>query len=287
MNNSSTKSIAVLMTCFNRKEKTLGALNALLNNYLPQGYAMEVYLVDDGSSDGTSQAIIEQFPSVILIKGNGQLYWNGGMICAWEKAYSLKSHDFYLWLNDDTILCKTAISCMIGDSEMEYHHSIICGTTVSPHDSGKITYGGYINGHKIIIPQGMRVLCNYFNGNCVLIPESVFNSIGYLDRRFRHALGDFDYGLRAGKAGVKSVVASQIVGICEEHNDLPGWCNRKTPLKKRLKLLYSPLGNHPFEAFVYEKRHHGILIAVFHLLTNHMRAFFPNIWSKYKKGEHH
>lgn len=275
------------MTCFNRKEKTLGSIKALLNNYLPEGYALSVYLVDDGSSDGTSEAITQQFPSIYLIKGNGQLYWNGGMILAWEMACTLKSHDFYLWLNDDTILYRSAMKCIIRDSEMEGDQAIVCGTTVSPHDSEKITYGGYGEGHNIITPQGNRVVCNYFNGNCVLIPDSVFKSNGYLDRRFRHALGDFDYGLRAGKVNIRSVVASEIVGTCEEHKELPGWCNKRTPLIKRMKLLYSPLGNNPFEAFVYEKRHHGFFVAVFRFFTNHMRVIFPGFWAKFKRRERH
>ena len=41
------------------------------------------------------------------------------------------------------------------------------------------------------------------------------------DYRFRHALGDFDYGMRARKLGVQSVVAPGILGECDEHDSLP------------------------------------------------------------------
>ena len=64
---------------------------------------LNVYLVDDGSTDGTSEAVKKNFPQVNIIKGDGTLFWNGGMRVAFSKAME-SEHDYYLWLNDDTIL---------------------------------------------------------------------------------------------------------------------------------------------------------------------------------------
>lgn len=47
------KSIAVLLTVFNRKEKTLHALQNLFAQQLPEGVALEKYVVDDGCTHGT------------------------------------------------------------------------------------------------------------------------------------------------------------------------------------------------------------------------------------------
>ena len=55
--------IAVLLTCHNRREKTLSCLKNLLEQNL-EDIDLSVYLVDDGSSDGTSDAIKEHFPEV-------------------------------------------------------------------------------------------------------------------------------------------------------------------------------------------------------------------------------
>ena len=49
--------ISVLLTCHNRKAKTLGCLTSLYAAELPVGYDMEVYLVDDGCTDGTADAV--------------------------------------------------------------------------------------------------------------------------------------------------------------------------------------------------------------------------------------
>ena len=106
----------------------------------------------------------------------------------------------------------------------------------------------------------------------------MYAKVGKIDAAFHHAVGDFDYGLRAQQLGIESLVCPHINGECDEHEDLLAWCNPKTPLKKRLKLLYTPLGNHPIEFFIFEKRHNGLLKAYFHFLTNHLRAIFPSLW---------
>lgn len=62
--------IAVLLTCFNRKNKTLACLKSLFG-IIPNCH---VYLVDDKSTDGTSEAIKQNFPQVKIIKGDGNLF---------------------------------------------------------------------------------------------------------------------------------------------------------------------------------------------------------------------
>ena len=85
--------IAVLMTVHNRKSTTLNCLEHLYANNL-EGYQYQVYLVDDASTDGTADAVQKMFPKVKIIHGNGELYWNRGMIKAWEEAAKDKP-DFY------------------------------------------------------------------------------------------------------------------------------------------------------------------------------------------------
>jgi GT2 family glycosyltransferase len=78
--------IAILMTCFNRKGKTFSCLTSLFENRPPSGYKIDVYLVDDGSSDGTTEMVKENFPTVKIIQGDGSLFWNRGMKLTWSMA---------------------------------------------------------------------------------------------------------------------------------------------------------------------------------------------------------
>jgi GT2 family glycosyltransferase len=272
--------IAILITCHNRKEKTLSCLTALFNCVIPDEYKLDVFLVDDGSTDGTSNAVKEKFPQVNIIQGNGNLYWNRGMHLAWTIAAKTNDYNYYLWLNDDTCLYPNAIEELIMSSESENNRKIICGTTCAVNNRQKITYGGRSFKRGLIIPNGEKQICDYFNGNIVLIPEHVYKTAGMNDPLFHHALGDFDYGLRASNSGITSIVSPSILGECEEHKTLAAWCNPQTPVLKRLKLLYTPLGNNPVEFFKYENRHNGIIKACFHFLTNHLRALMPFLWKK-------
>jgi hypothetical protein len=38
------------------------------------------------SSDGTSEAVCEAFPQASILRGQGSLFWNGGMRVAFEAA---------------------------------------------------------------------------------------------------------------------------------------------------------------------------------------------------------
>jgi len=61
-------------------------------------------MTDDGCTDGTSKEVLEQYPSVHIVSGDGTLFWNRGMYCAWKAAVKEREYDFYMWLNDDTTL---------------------------------------------------------------------------------------------------------------------------------------------------------------------------------------
>ena len=94
--NSDHKSLAVIMACHNRRESTLSCLTALKNQKLPDNVSVEVYLLDDGSSDGTSEAVHSKFPDVQILQGDGTLFWNRGMHRSFSAAIR-KGFDYY-WM---------------------------------------------------------------------------------------------------------------------------------------------------------------------------------------------
>lgn len=273
------KQIAVLLTCHNRKAKTLQCLQSFYNASKDQDTLFDIYLVDDGSTDGTSEEITKKFPNVNIIKGNGELYWNRGMLLAWETAKKTKDYDFYLWLNDDVIIKEGGLNTLIKDYATT-PNSIICGAMQS-QKSQQISYGGKDKNGNLILPKSPIDTCTFINGNMVLIPKSICDAIGLLDPVFPHAIGDYDYGLRAIKKDYKCFTSSSYTGYCESNPTLPKWCLPQVKLKDRIKSLYSPLGNsHPNYFFIYEHRHFGLGIALKHYITIHLRLVFPKLWKQ-------
>ena len=100
-----TKNIAVLITCYNRKQKTLDCLQRIYQQQLPEEYSLTIHITDDASTDGTPEAVRQQYPQVQLYTGTGSLFWAGGMRYTWRKAMESKPA-YYLLLNDEVQIPK-------------------------------------------------------------------------------------------------------------------------------------------------------------------------------------
>jgi GT2 family glycosyltransferase len=95
------------------------------------------------------------------------------------------------------------------------------------------------------------------NGNFTIILAAVASRLGNLDDAFQHQLGDFDYGLRATKAGIPVFIAPGYFGYCRDNPSSGTWRDSALSLKQRWKHLMSPKGAPPREWFLYTRRHFG------------------------------
>ena len=275
------KSIAVLLTVYNRKRQTIICLDELFKQRLPDDCVLEVWLTDDGCTDGTKEEVSRMFPSVHIIHGDGSLFWNRGMWTAWNVSSKNKDYDYYLWLNDDTILFPNSLRKLLEEIEELENRAILVG--VCTNNKQETTYGGYIN-RKRLDPNGNLCKVDYFNGNIVLVPRYVFKRLGNLDYYYRHSHGDTDYGRRASKIGICSYITKEYLGFCDRHENLNNWCDPSIPFKKRWNSLFKPTGYSPKEVFYYEKTHNGVCLAIFHQVTIYLRVLFPWLWIK---ANHH
>lgn len=253
--------LAVLMTCYNRKQLTLAALNAL-SSAVGESASYSVYLVDDGSTDGTRAALSGNFPEVNTIVGTGNLYWNGGMRLAWQTALASKA-DFFLWLNDDTVLRPNAIADLLHlyQSARE-QRTIVVGCTADP-DTGEITYGGYRRARKLSRLSLRRLTpdeteCDSMNGNCVLFPALAVSEIGINSSKYTHAFGDNDYGHRAKKAGYRILELKRPVAF-QRRNAAYDEAHKTLSLKNWRFILTHPKGLPLTEWYAFCREHGGPL----------------------------
>ena len=257
--------IAVLITCFNRREVTLRCLDALSGQSLTN-CSLQVFVVDDASKDGTFEAISRRFPEVRLYSGTGDLFWNHGMHMAFGLALR-EDFDYYFWLNDDTVLFEPALEAMLQAArrlKQDGVEPIIVGNTMNP-DTGQHSYGGIVRGTGF----GQRAFrlahfnpdheepCDTMNGNCTLIPRVVANKLGNLDKRFRHNFGDVDYGLRAKAHGFAIYMTPGFVGACSENTIAGTWRDTTASLAVRWSHINSPKGCPWPEWPLFAKRHLG------------------------------
>ena len=230
------------MTGHDRVATTLECLKRLFAAVAHlEGWSCKVFLVDDGSTDGTGDRVRTEFPDVRVIDGDGTLYWAKGMRTAWEAAIAESGEwDGYLWLNDDTELNDGSLAQLVAANDGE---RIVVGELKNA--AGKIVYGSR---------EG-----ELFTGNCVLVPRKVYERIGMICGEYSHAWADSDYAMMAKRAGI-NVVSAGVVGQVEGHPNRPSL--KGVPFGKRMRLLRDPKGWNLHDLWLYRRRNWGLCAAL-------------------------
>ncbi|WP_256386955.1 glycosyltransferase family 2 protein [Algoriphagus sp. A40] len=271
----------MLLTCFNRKEKTKKCLEHLFSQNLPVGVALQVFVCDDGSSDGTGEMLEKEFPKVIVVSGTGDLFWNGGMNLAWAKAKEFDSFDFFLWLNDDTYLEIDGLKSLLENYAKLPSPAVLIGACYDPRTKD-FSFGG-TNSSAPIIPNGKLQEVSLINGNLVLIPAEIDQKLNGLSSAFTHYFGDYDYGLRAQKAGFPCYTSTGYLATCES-NEAVFWGDSKLPFSKRWKLVHDTKGLALREYFHFLKIHFGLFKGYKTLASVYFRVLSPSLFLGFKKS---
>lgn len=217
--------IAILVTCHNRVDVTLRGLGSLVEALgLVVGLKYDLFVIDDGSDDGTALEVARRFPQAHVEVGDGSLFWNGGMCRAYSLARRSGNFSDYLLFNDDVVVRPESLLSFLTEywDLNSKSKGILAAATLN--EDGTISYSAYRRPSKLR-PLSLRKMgitsrvqpCDTFNGNFVLIPASFFESIGGLDPRFAHTYGDIDLGYAAKTAGVQPYLASKPIGSCQEN----------------------------------------------------------------------
>lgn len=271
--------IAIILTVHNRKDKTYKCLSSVYNNIKRMAeHIIDVFLTDDGSTDGTYNMVKENFPKVKIIKGDGNLFWCKGMYVAWTEACKTKNYDYYIWLNDDIELFDESLLNGIKSCKIVNNNAIITGAFLSKKN-GDLTYGAKFINDKKIGPNGKLQEIQIFFGNFLVVPNIVVKKIGIIDPIYKHAYGDNDYSLRAMKNNIKAYLMPQYVGYCEAHSYTEKYINKELSIRERFKALYSPIYT-PHDAFIYNYRYFSLFRAVRIVLQLHLITLFPQLKNK-------
>lgn len=286
----SKMNIAVLLTVHNRKAKTVRCMESLAETVAPhkETISVTVYLTDDGSTDGTADAVRERnLPLEIkILQGDGNLFWNGGMINSWKAALADGGWDGYLWINDDSeVLPEFWDDLLFADefARKRYGKGGVYVGSTKDAETGAFTYGGFVYTNKLtlkdkfIYPDGKTCQeCEAGHGNITYVADEVVKSQGIFCDKYIHGGTDHDYTYLAHKAGFPVLVLPHYSAVCKNDHSKDG--GRKAffemTLKERFRDLNNPRGLNLHNALLFSKRcfpwRYPIILA-----TGYLKALFP------------
>lgn len=250
--------LAVILTCFNRKEKTINCVKKLIPQLERGSEEYRFYICDDQSTDGTFESLKELLPGHEVFQSTGNFYWSKGMYHAMKKAVEDKN-DYYLMVNDDVDFFENALDIMFHSYKEAGKSCGIVGSTASRED-GSITYGGRRNQDSVnpLIPQEELQECFYTNWNCFLIDKHVMEIVGCIDAKYQHGFGDYDYSQRMNKKGISVYVANGVIGYCEKNSIKGTYRDTLLTRKQRFQKLFSPKGVPVYSYFRYHIKNEGL-----------------------------
>ena len=197
----------VVIPVFNRSQYTRACLLSLRQQTRTD---FRIVVVDDGSTDGTDLMLAEEFPEVIVVTGDGNLFWTAGVNAGIRRALALGATRI-MTMNNDVLVLPDFIAQML--SWAERHPTAVLGALELDVATGQPIYGGERldwrtnTRHDLLaeLPAAERRGLHpvtYLPGRGLLIPLGVIEAIGLFDeKRLPHYLADFDYTSVARRHG--------------------------------------------------------------------------------------
>jgi GT2 family glycosyltransferase len=241
--------IAIIILNWNGMQDTLACLQSLEKLSYPH---FEVIVVDNGSTDGSAQAIRAQFPQYQLIETGANLGFAEGNNRGIRKGIE-EGADLLFLLNNDTLVASDIL-----ERFAEIYHSRpeagILGAKIFLLDqkdtldhlgglwdakTGTFTLVGLRqkDSPRWQDPEPLDYAC----GAGLIIKRSVIEAIGYLDKRFFLIWEESDFCFRAKKAGFQTLtcpkahlwhkVSASFVGG-KPHSTYFWWRNRLLWIEK-------------------------------------------------------
>ncbi len=223
--------INIVTPVHNRRELTRQCLTDLSRQTYHQ---FRTIVVDDGSTDGTEEMIRAEFPDVVVLKGDGNLWWteatNWGVRYAQEHPTATDPagrEDFVLTLNDDTEVQPNYLQTLL-DAYERHKPCLVGSPSVDSDNPDKLEFAGsrselYFAGGRGLAQdykydyQELKRRADYVEsdslpGRGTLIPMRVFDEIGLFDsKNFAHYMADIEFSVRAKKAGYRLIVNTDSV----------------------------------------------------------------------------
>lgn len=206
--------VVVVILNWNGRTDTLTCLDSLTAVVYPN---WELLVVDNGSEDGSVEAIRKAHPTLPVIESAENLGFAGGNNLGIAAALQ-RTADFILLLNNDTIVAPDLLSEFVQAALEHPDAGALSGKIYFLSDPHRLWYSGtrWSPTHAAFEHIGQGVLdsgdcfeevreTDYACGCAIFLRASTVRSIGPLDERFFLLFEETDWCFRAKRAGFRSL----------------------------------------------------------------------------------
>jgi len=204
--------VAAVVLSWNGREDTLDCLASLREvRFEP----LTVVVVDNGSSDGTAEAVEAAFPEAVVVRSEENLGFSGGNNLGIREALR-RGGDYVLLLNNDTLVDPGMVAALVTEAEGREDAGALCPLMYYAHEEGLIWYAGADfdprRGHNgRLAGYRERDTGRYSevreitqaSGAAMLVPARVIDEVGGLDENLFLHVEDVEWSLRIGRAGYR------------------------------------------------------------------------------------
>jgi N-acetylglucosaminyl-diphospho-decaprenol L-rhamnosyltransferase len=203
--------LSIIIINWNTRQLLYDCLESVYGNV--RDFRFEIYVVDNGSTDGSSKMVLEKFPRVQLIQNQE----NFGFARANNQAIQLSKGRYILLLNSDTLITTNAIDQMINFADNHFQAGIIGACLVYPDGQLQKSYGRLpsllsettslagLDKLRLKLYKAKQsskpIETEFVSGACMMIRKSILQQVGLLDEGFFFFSEEIDLCYRARKVG--------------------------------------------------------------------------------------
>ena len=230
--------IWICIPVFNNIKYTIDCLESLEK----QTYGdYKIIVCDDGSTDNTTEIIKEKFSGVILLKGDGNLWWAGAINeCLKYSLYHGKKNDYILLLNNDLVVKENYLENLVKSAKPG---KVLGSIAVNVENENEIVYAGELISK---FSAKSRMIHRFFNryrdlnewdvdiltGRGTLFLLELLEQIGFMHNELMPQYGaDVEFSVRAKKAGYQLKINKSVMVYSFVRNTGKGSVYRKNNLK--------------------------------------------------------
>lgn len=239
--------VGIVAPVHNRRNLTLLCLRSL-SRINKSNFDVKIVIVDDGSTDGTSEAIREEFPDVEIVRGDGNLWFTEGTNVGVRAALK-HNPDYVLMMNDDQIFDADFLNYLVETAE-RFPRSVVGPLLLlwdTPHRLFQTSprwetfSGGWRHWYQQTVwtipkkPWEVELIV----GNCVLVPVEAIRECGLMNSKRYPNFGDAEYTPRLRKRGWRLLIDPRSRVFCQP-NDIPASIGKFT-LRQKIDALFFDL----------------------------------------------